>query len=210
MNGTESTLDELRVQLPGVIFLKAPFRFQRAHNRQYLQFVGFIRQELTHTKKLVQALKKEFNERDSRTPLLLPVRNFKSQELNDLIIDVQKLRPNSQEYDIPLRNLIEAKGPISIKDGPKKSFFENRNLVRFYGPSKAGARHGLPSYSEPHHSVCLVNAYFRLGARYDVNFHYDCQYENGHISGDFPNCHGTLDHRTAKTHLNISPNHFIR
>jgi hypothetical protein len=210
VNGAEGALDNLRVELPGVIFLRAPFRFERAHNRQYLQFTGFIRQELVHVRKLVQALRKEFRERDSRTPLLLPVRNFKSQALNELLIEVQKLRPGNQDYDVPLRKLIDAKGLVSTKDGPRKSFFENRNSIRFYGPSKAGARHGLPSYSEPHTSECLVNAYFRLGTRYDVNFHYDCQYEDGHIRGEFPNCHRELESCSSKTHLNISPNDYIR
>jgi hypothetical protein len=210
INGIESALDDLRVELPGVIFLRAPFRFERAHNRQYLQFIGFVRQELVHARKLIQVLKKEFRERDSRTPLLLPVQNFKSQALNELLIEVQKLRPGIHDYDVPLRKLIEAKGLVSIKDGPRKSFFENRNSIRFYGPSKAGARHGLPSYSHPHTSMCLVNAYFRLGTRYDVNFHYDCQYEDGRISGQFPNCHRELESRSSETHLNISPNDFIR
>jgi hypothetical protein len=210
VNGVESTLDNLRVELPGVVFLRAPFRFERAHNRQYLQFTGFIRQELVHVRRLVQALKKEFRERDSRTPLLLPVRNFKSHVLNELLIEVQKLRPGNPDYDVPLRELIEAKGLVSIKDGPKNSFFENRNSIRFYGPSKAGARHGLPSYSEPHTSACLVNAYFRLGTRYDVNFHYDCQYKDARLSGEFPNCHGEPESHSSRTHLNISPNDFIR
>ena len=39
VNGNDGALDDLRAQFPGVIFLKAPFRFERARRRQYFQFI---------------------------------------------------------------------------------------------------------------------------------------------------------------------------
>jgi hypothetical protein len=211
INGTESVLDDLRIQLPGALFLGIPFGFDRAHNREYLQLVQFIQKELRHARRLAGVLRKEFTARDSRTPLLLPLQNFKSRLLEELVRDVQKLRPGEQDYDMPLRKLVEGKGLLSKRDRGK-SFFENRNSIRFYGPSKAGARHGKPVHFEvaPHLATCLFNAYFRLGTRYDVNFHYDCQYESGHIGGNFPNCHAATENHPPRTHLNISPNDFIR
>jgi hypothetical protein len=184
VNGNDDSLDYLRVQFPGVSFLKAPFRFERAHRKQYFQFISFLQRELVHAKKLFGALQREVKERDSRTPLLLPVRNFSSSILNDLLVEVQKLRPKEQDYDVPLRTLIYSKGLLPVRqveNGRVRTYFENRNAIRFYGPSKAGPRHGLPSYSSPHNLGCLVNAYFRLGVRYHTAFHYDCQYARGHI-----------------------------
>jgi hypothetical protein len=210
INSTDQELDSFRVELPGALFLKAPFRFARAHNKEYLQFVSFIQRELVHVRKLTNALKKEFRERDSRTPLLLPVRNFDSSILKELIVDVQKFRSAEDDYYVPLRALIDAKGLASVRETKKRTYFENERSLRFYGPSKAGARHGTPSYGAPHNCGCAINAYFRLGARYDVSFHYDCQYRDKHIGGKFPNCHDAEQHCPLATHLNISPNDFIR
>lgn len=210
INGTDDVLDSLRMQFPGAIVLRAPFRFERAYRKQYLQFISFLQRELVHVRKLVSALRKEFRERDSRTPLLLPVRNFRSRKLNELLLEIQKLRPPEDDYDVPLRSLVDAKGLSSVRETKKRTFFENQSSIRFYGPSKAGARHGIPVYQPPHKFGCIVNAYFRLGARYDVAFHYDCQLADGRISGRFPNCHDGEDICSSKTHLNISPNDFIR
>ena len=210
INGTEETLDDIRRKSPAVPFVKIPFRFERAHNREYLQLVSLIRRELGQIHRLVQALKKEFKLHDSRTPLLLPARNFKSSSLEALLIGVQKFRTSESDYEVPLRTFINSVGLQSIRESGKKTYFENKNSVRFYGPSKAGARHGTPFHSPPHNSACLVNAYFRLGARYDVHFHYDCQYEGRHIHGVFPNCHDGEDHLNSRTHINIAPNDFVR
>lgn len=189
VNGNDGALDDLRAQFPGVIFLKAPFRFERARRRQYFQFISFLQRELVHARKLFGALQREVKERDSRTPLLLPVRNFSSAALNELIIEVQKLRPEERDYDVPLRILVGSKGLLSVREvekGRTRTYFENRNAIRFYGPAKAGPRHGLPSYKPPHNLGCLVNAFFRLGVRYHAAFHYDCRYANRHIGGRFP------------------------
>jgi hypothetical protein len=213
VNGSDGSLDDLRLQFPGVVFLKAPFRFERAHRKQYFQFISFLQRELVHARKLFAALRREVKERDSRTPLLLPVRNFNSPILDELIVEVQKLRPKEKDYDLPLRALIGSKGLLPVRQvvaGRAKTYFENRNAIRFYGPSKAGPRHGLPSYKAPHNFGCLVNAYFRLGVRYDAAFHYDCQYANRHIGGRFPNCHSEEQACSLNTHINISPNDFIR
>ena len=62
VNGNEDQLDYWRLQFPGAVFLKAPFRFERAHRKQYLQFVGFLQRELVHAKKLFIALQREVKE----------------------------------------------------------------------------------------------------------------------------------------------------
>jgi hypothetical protein len=209
INGREEELNEFRLRMPGVIALGLPFEFGQAHRKQYNRFIGALKRELTHVRKLATALKKEFVERDSRTPLLLPLRNFRSTELNQLMIDVQNFRTGEPDYDVSLRRLINSRGPQSLRESGK-TFFENRNSIRFYGPSKGGARHGLPVYNPPHNLTCMVNAFFRLGARYDVRFHYDCQYAAGQIGGIFPNCHDHEENWSKRTHLNVAPNDFTR
>lgn len=115
INGNDGSLDDLRVKFPGVVFLKAPFRFERAHRRQYFQFISFLQRELVHARRLFVALQREVKERDSRTPLLLPVRNFSSPILNELLVEVQKLRPKEQDYDVALRTLINSKGLVPVR-----------------------------------------------------------------------------------------------
>jgi hypothetical protein len=210
VNLSDDDIDSFRLEMPGVLFVGVPFKVPRAHNKDYIGFVGLLRHETVRAVKLARALKKEFKERDSRTPLLLPVQNFKSKALEKLLVDVQKLRPSEPDYDLPLKKLISSGGLQSTRESKKKTFFENRNSVRFYGPSKAGARHGGPSGNPPHDERCLVNGYFRLGARYDIFFHYDCQYENGPIGGQFPNCHDKMESVALHTHVNIAPSDAIR
>src|SRR5437764_1233730 len=73
LNSTEQALDKLRSASFGLIFRAAPLIPHRLSRKHLHNFINFIRQELVHIRKLVAALMKEFRERDTKTPLLLPV-----------------------------------------------------------------------------------------------------------------------------------------
>ncbi|WP_375763090.1 hypothetical protein ACE10X_27235 [Bradyrhizobium sp. Pha-3] len=209
VNASDDQVDQLRLRMPGPLFMPIAFAVDRPHNKDFLDLARQLRIEVFRAGKLARALKKEFQERDSRTPLLLPVRNFKSKDLERLLLEVQRLTTDG-DYDAPLKKLLASGNIQASRESHKKTFFENGNAIRFYGPSKAGARHGGPSGKPPHDERCLVNGYFRLGARYDTTFHYDCQYETGHIKGEFPNCHDGDQSFQARTHINIAPSDALR
>src|ERR1043166_2236272 len=131
-------LDVLRRKLPAVFFLNFPVTTDKAQ-----RLAGFLRRELAHIRKLLRILRKEMKENDSKTPLLLPIRNFKSNVLDRLLSDIQQFRTPEPDYDVPFRRLIrsaEAKGLKSYIES-NKTFFENGRSIRFYGPSKGGPRH---------------------------------------------------------------------
>lgn len=215
VNCPSDDLEQLRIDLPGAMFFSIEFNVPNPHSRDYGEVARRLRREIAHAGKLAAALKKEFTERDSRTPLLLPIRNFKSKHLERLLLEVQELR-SSGDYTPILNRLIAAGSIRSIRESKKKTFFENANAIRFYGPSKAGARHASPDRSDlptakpPHDDRCLVNAYFRLGARYDIKFHYDCNYGTGHIRGTFANCHDGTETFQPRRNINIAPNDHLR
>jgi hypothetical protein len=212
VNTTAVAIDEMRKALPGLLILPTPALATTPNAGDHTALIGFLRRELVHVRKLLAAIRKEIRERDTKTPLLLPVRNFKSSSLLPLLVGVQQLRPTVPDYDVPVRKFVDAAGISSQRKGTgkKNSFFMDNRSLEFCGPTKAGARHGKPGLDDgTHRHECLVNAYFRLGVRYDVAFHYDCS-AGGHIKGQFPNCHDAVENVSARTHVNISPNDFVR
>jgi hypothetical protein len=212
LNVPEIAANALRTDFPGPLFLTLLVP-QQSQVREYIRvLVRQLMSELRHARKLLQVIKKEVQERDTRTPVLLPVRNFASAELIDLLVAIQQLRPVEPDYGAAFRALIveaENRGLRSVSVG-RSSYFENSREIRFSGPSKAGARHGRPSFVPPHIPACLVSGYVRLGARYDERFHYDCEHRRGGITGDFEDCHGAEVRVPPCSHVNIAPNDHVR
>jgi hypothetical protein len=175
--------------------------------------LGLVKRELGRVRRSIAALSKEFRERDSKTPLLLPLRNFGSERLVELVCAVQDQAAESEDFYPSIRAKIDKFQSTSLRtvvEG-KKTYFQNDRAIRFTGPKKAGARHGKPTGLPPHHLECLLNGVFRAGAPYDVGFHYDCTHELGQIGGSFFNCHDHGHVYVAKRdYLNIAPNDALR
>jgi hypothetical protein len=212
LNITADQIDSLRQTFPALLFLNIGLQRDGYGQPRVNHLLRELMFRLAHARKLFRMISKEVRERDSKTPLLLPIRNFHSDNLNKLLIDVQSLNPRQTDYDPEFRAVVrraEAAGLRAHREGPK-AFFENSRSIRFYGPSKAGPRHAVARYVYPHRPACMVNACFRLGARYDMRFHYDCEHPNKQIAGTFFDCHGDGIRVPARSHVNIAPNDHVR
>lgn len=167
---------------------------------------------------VLKALNKELVERANKTPLLLPLRNFRSKRFKAWLKGFQtKIR--TQENYVSAASAIndeikefEKIYPLKHNGDPKSKhlcFFDD-NDVEFHAPGKA--LHGLPHAGGDHPVSCVLAGYRRLGAPFHSAFHYDCKKrKKGNLKGDFFRCHVEFTESIeGDPHLNIAPNDFIR
>ncbi len=163
-------------------------------------------------KKAIPALKKELTERDSRTPLLLPVRNFHSKCLVPELWQLQEDLISANDKSIAIENRvqeIQKKHPLSRDvDSSRSSFFEDDRRIRFNPPGRE--RHAFARPKDGHLEQCLIAGRRRLGAPYDHAFHYDCTKDAVILRDHFFGCHEKSTEWVGKPHLNIAPNDFVR
>lgn len=143
-------------------------------------------------------------------PLLLPIRNFQSKDLSNLLWKIYTEASYSDDPEKLLDDEIEkflGRHPWATPpDGQKRALSDG---VLFF-KSPGNDRHGFMrnSVAKIHPIDCLLNARSRLGGRYDYCFHYDCTPVKGKLKASYGNCHG--DHSPPKErHVNIAPNDFI-
>jgi hypothetical protein len=204
-------LERLRRILPAILIAGTPTTLQS--KSQAARVVGFIQSELSRVRRLLGALKKELQERDSKTPLLLPLRNFDSTSLNNFLVRIQELRTDETDYTPVVRKMVDrlVEDSLDVRSEDKRTAFIGTRSIAFLAPAKAGPRHGsAQSVKPPHNPICLIDGHFRLGVRYDARFHYDCSISNRRISGQFSNCHDAREVVSPRAYLNIAPNDFLR
>lgn len=172
---------------------------------------GELRTGVQKARRAIPAIKKEINEHDGRTPLLLPIRNFQSDRLTPILRDIREGAVGESVADVLLkakRKFEHAHPPQKIGTRNRPCFVDDSGL-EFHSPGSA--RHGFArDVFEGHPPGCLLNGRRRLGAPYDRAFHYDCQREGQQLSGEFPNCHGDSERRSKIGYLNIAPNDNLR
>jgi len=167
---------------------------------------------------VLKALNKELVERANRTPLLLPLRNFRSNIFKAWLREVQfVLRAQENFVSAAAAISVEVKEfeksyPLKHNGDPKSKrpcFFDD-NDVEFHAPGKA--LHGLPHVAGNHPAGCVLAGYRRLGAPFHSAFHYDCRKrKKGNLKGDFFRCHiDVTESIEGDPHINIAPNDFIR
>ena len=144
------------------------------------------------------------------TPLLLPIRNFRSGALTAML---SKLYHEVGVHPDP-RQLLEqevgkflAAHPRVRPPNSQMSCFSDGAL---FFKSPGNNRHGFYRHTNKggHVSECLLNARSRLGGTYDYTFHYDCTQVRGSLASRYPNCHGG-DGQPKPTHVNIAPNDYV-
>jgi hypothetical protein len=153
------------------------------------------------------------NSRANKTPLLLPARNFSSDELSGMLL---RLSAHGPAADDPVQLLsdhcerFQSRHPMSKDSSTGAMCFRDDRGVLFRAPGRA--RHGKAwdAQGAPHLVSCYLGAKVRLGASYVRGFHYDCCSQNGRISGIFKNCHNGDEAVSETTHVNIAPNDFLR
>ena len=160
---------------------------------------------------LLSIIAEEVSNRDNRTCLLLPPRNFGSEI--DTVFDCVRNATLAGEEREEFKNRLRAvsRSLRTQRRGNREYFVGRRGLV-FKSPGRAGARHGLaPNWNSPgdHDATCVIRGRLRFGASYDPEFHYDCDIPDDG-NRDFPNCHGTRSVSRKRAHVNIAPNDNVR
>lgn len=170
-----------------------------------------LKEATEEAKKAIPPLKKELTERDNRTPLLLPLKNFDSKRLVDQINDLQDSLAREGDKSGVIRRavkVLEYHHPMQTPERGFRKFFVDERKVEFRPPGSA--RHAFARVQSTHPETCLLAARRRLGAPYDHAFHYDCQKGSGNIRELFFGCHEERSMREGDPHLNIAPNDFVR
>ena len=162
-------------------------------------------------RKLLSIIAEEVSNRDNRTCLLLPSKNFGSEI--DAVFDCVRNATLAGEEREEFKNRLRAvsRSLRTQRRGNREYFVGRRGLV-FKSPGKAGARHGLaPDWKSPgnHDASCVIRGRLRFGASYDPAFHYDCDIPDAG-NRHFPSCHGTKCISRRRAHANIAPNDNIR
>ena len=158
--------------------------------------------------RILPVISEEVTNRDNKTCLLLPIRNFGDD--TSLICKAIHDGVVNEDTAHAFRDRIRRLGQrLPRHRVSNKWFFQGRNRIIFRSPGKA--RHGMaPSLADPEHEAsCAVRGRFRFGAYFDPCFHYDCDIPpRRKIS--FYQCHGDNVEWTKRSHVNIAPNDNVR
>ena len=165
---------------------------------------------IRHAQALLAVIAEEVTNRDNKTCLLLPHKNF-GRGVNDVfdsVRDAVLAGEGRNEFKKRLRRV--SRSLDTVREARREYFVGQGGLV-FKSPGKAGARHGLaPTWEDAgHDSSCVIRGRMRLGTSYDPKFHYDCAIP-GNRSRNFPSCHGVKDVPRNRGHVNIAPNDNVR
>lgn len=180
------------------------------------QFTVDIKNKFLKLLPKIGFLKHQLIARRNSAACLLPFSNFKSPEFTHFIHALFDAISFPGDPASSIENLIEEyekKFPRQRTNGAGKklNYVDDRNLI-FQAPGNA--LHGYPqhTFEDAHNYQCLLNAVSRFGIGYERSFHYDCTYSGQSVTGDFNNCHNELTSYAGNqhTHINISPNDFIR
>ena len=167
------------------------------------------RRAIGRAQNLLSVIAEEVTNRDNKTCLLLPRKNFghKSNKIFDCVRDAVLSEKSKDKFQRDIERVSQSL-PMTCVDG--RNYFVGQRKLVFKSPGKAGARHGLaPVWGElDHESSCVIRGRMRFGASYDPKFHYDCDIKDG--NRNFSSCHGPKTVPRGRTHVNIAPNDNIR
>lgn len=172
-----------------------------------------LRLATDRVREIIPTIKKEVTEADSRTPLLLPIKNFKSKRLTPCLLKLQAELVNANDVNSLIKKAINS----FVHDHPRqksafpryqRDCFVDERKIEFNPPGKD--RHGFPRAGNGHTDRCYLAGHRRFGAPYDHAFHYDCVRGKGNLSDEFYGCHSEPKRMEGNPHLNISPNDFVR
>ena len=165
---------------------------------------------LRNARNVLRTLAQEVTNRDNKTCVLLPRKNFGS-KVNDIADFIHNSVETCERVETFANSLRYLEGLLPRSSSGR---FEGKGL-EFYAPSKAAARHGIaPSWCKGDHKPsCVIRGRLRFGVCFDPKFHYDCKFRKsrrGPSSRCFPSCHKEHRIRRGRNHINIAPNDNIR
>lgn len=150
-----------------------------------------------------------------RTPLLLPLRNFGSQELNDMVSNIMVGAHGAENLEKLIKDAIvefNRSARTHRPDGAPREYYCNADGLVFVPPGNQ-TLHGLVHGAQEgngHLTSCYVNGRVRLGGSFNPRFHYDCSPMRGRLKSHYQSCHGQDVSPKASTHVNIGPNDGVR
>jgi hypothetical protein len=213
----QSTSDLLEAFFPfGLPLSLDPPDFKEASNKQQInsvlnQFADELAKAAIEIRRLARIIS-EFTNVANLTPLLLPLRNFRSQRLKSTLEQLYEGLAEATDAKTfivsAIRSFLAVHPRVRAPDDDRHCFSDG--YLYFRSPGKH--RHGFfrNAASANHNATCLLNARSRVGGHFPATFHYDCIAKNGSLAGKYPNCHGAACTPSQDTHVNIAPNDFIR
>ena len=176
------------------------------------RLVQLIESEASRLAAAQKGMCKELIERSNRTPLLLPAKNFKSDLLAPLFLEVQGHLQRERTTSDHVRRSADAFTTVHQHSSEgEAAFLDNREVV-YKAPGKL--RHGFArGRAGGHTDKCIIAARYRLGSPYDPAFHWDCTRKHKpekNLKGDFDGCHTPPESKEGDPHINIAPNDFVR
>lgn len=170
-----------------------------------------LRKLIRKAEAILLAISKEVTSNANRTPLLLPFVNYGVSEIRELRDQIMNIIHARDEY-AALRAVVKqfsSKAKL-VRFGATRywSFVNDRDIV-FCRPS---ALHGFNwNLGEGHNAACYVRSRLRFGSCINPRFHYDCKRRRGALPNFWSSCHSqTVTLQKAKSHINISPNDYVR
>lgn len=161
-------------------------------------------------RQLLTVVAEEVTNRDNKSCLLLPCRNFGSQISNvlDCVRSAARLGKESDRFKADIGRVSHR---ISTSREGTNWYFKGRGGIVFKSPGKAYGRHGLaPRWDASGHELsCVIRGRVRFGVSYDPKFHYDCAITK-EAGRRFPSCHREETIPRGRAHVNIAPNDNIR
>lgn len=192
---------------------KLDARSEYTIHRSANELSSYLRLATNHAKEAIALLKKEVVERDGRTHLLLPVKNFHCDNLASLLEGLQRDMADAKDKNQVLKDAkdaLEVTIPRHQAQYGKRifSYFVDDRNIEFQPPGRVG-RHAFARRAV-HLHACFLSAHRRFGAPYEPAFHYDCTRGAHPLKDTFFGCHEPSTKWEGKPHLNISPNDFVR
>jgi hypothetical protein len=165
---------------------------------------------LTQTLKRFAVVAQKFEDNKFRKLMLLPLDMFQASELKamrKLITRDNFTSGFNEALDRVLAQFEPRQRPKKRMTFPDKYVIDDRPLFYQYGHEQ----HALVERNTPHTAICVLNADFRFGCRYDARRHYNVTKEkkDDPVSGAFISCHQQAVSVRPCSHINVFPNGFM-
>ena len=175
--------------------------------------IDSLRTPLKLVRQNLGLLRSELNSKANSTPLLLPQGNFRSSRLSTYlqsVADALSTADLEETLKKQRARLNEAHFKRVASGGNRRQYVDDSRTT-FQTPSSHRERHGESGgrSTEAGHSLwCRCASRRRFGVLIPEGFHYDCQLNSAERR--FVGCHREELGIKTGTHLNISPDDFIR
>ena len=189
-----------------------PLNMENRKNRAINLLVRDGQAALRHTDILLSIIAREVGDRDNKTCLLLPPKNFgrETSAIRDCVQEASARREigAGDEFSRRLRTISDSTKSARIRG---RRYFVGRGGVVYRSPPKARLRHGIaPVWNDAgHDATCVIRGRIRFGASFDPTFHFDCEIDKL-ANRTLVSCHGTKIPAKGRIHFNISPNDNVR